>query len=122
MKLKAKIFACIIILTVHSVLLSHYAFDSWLDCDEGQWAHVAERLANSEILHTEVKEHHPDYIHYVNAFSLKIFGHDFKSLRYPLIFSSLIQSLIVFLLLADYGLMISYLAAYALVVLALFRC
>jgi hypothetical protein len=65
--------------------------------DEGHWAHVAERVLDGDVLHVDVEEFHPGYIHMIHAAAFAIFGKDLISLRYPLMAITILQGLLIFL-------------------------
>lgn len=75
----------------------------WWPPDEGLIAHIAERIAQGEILSKDVQLYHAGYIYLVNAAAFKLFGFDLLSLRYPLVLISLIQSILVFSLFRPKG-------------------
>lgn len=80
------------------ILAAH--FDrSWWPPDEGQFAHVAERMLDGEVLHVGVRDPHTDYGHVLNAAALAVFGRDLVSLRYVPAAASLCSALLVWLLL-----------------------
>jgi hypothetical protein len=65
--------------------------------DEGHWAHVAERVLDGDLLHVDVEEFHPGYIHMIHAAAFAIFGKDLVSLRYPLLAIMILQGCLIFL-------------------------
>jgi hypothetical protein len=65
--------------------------------DEGHWAHVAERVLDGDVLHVDVEEFHPGYIHMMHAAAFAIFGKDLVSLRYPLLAITMLQGCLIFL-------------------------
>jgi hypothetical protein len=67
----------------------------WYVVDEGNYAHVAERLLAGDVLHRDVQDLHPGYINFLNAAAFAVFGIDLVSLRYPLVFISLAQALLI---------------------------
>ncbi len=77
--------------------------DFWLGADDGYYAHTAERFLNGETPHVDFHEIHPGYILWVNAAAMKLFGVTTLSLRYPLLFLSIIQCVLVWQLLRDSG-------------------
>jgi hypothetical protein len=70
----------------------------WYPPDEGNYAHVAQRLLQGETLNLQVQDVHPGYISFVNAAAMSVFGSDLVSLRYPLVFLGVVQAAIIFLL------------------------
>jgi hypothetical protein len=64
----------------------------WYAPDEGNYAHVAERLLQGEVLHRDVQDVHAGYVNFANAAALRLFGLDLLSLRYPLAVLSVLQA------------------------------
>jgi hypothetical protein len=81
---------------VSAWLLFHYYDRFWYPPDEGNYAHVAQRMLNGEILNLQVQDLHPGYINFVNAGALALFGPDLLSLRYPLVVAGLLQAALLF--------------------------
>ena len=77
---------------VTAVLLYAYYDKTWYPPDEGNYATVAQRVLNGEVLNGQVQDIHPGYITFVNAEALRLFGLDLLSLRYPLVLASLVQA------------------------------
>ena len=77
----------------------------WWPPDEGNYAHVAERLLSGEILHRDVQDVHAGYINFINAAAFSLFGVRLVSLRYPLAVLSVVQAAVTFLLLSPRGLL-----------------
>ena len=77
--------------------------DFWLGADDGYYAHTAERFLNGETPHVDFHEIHPGYILWLNAAAMKLFGVTTLSLRFPLLFLSMIQCVLVWQLLRDAG-------------------
>ena len=69
---------------VNSLLLWHFHDRYFYPTDDGFYAHIAERLLNGAVLHLDVQDIHPGYIHFVHAAAFRLFGMDIVSLRYPL--------------------------------------
>jgi hypothetical protein len=90
-------------LLVNLALLLAYHDRSWYPPDEGNYATVAERLLDGEVLHRDVQDVHAGYVNFVNAAAFAAFGRRLLSLRYPLAAAALVQALVVFLLLARRG-------------------
>ena len=61
---------------LNAALLWHFHDRSWYPPDDGNYAHVAERVARGEILNRDVQDIHAGYINFVNAAALRIFGPD----------------------------------------------
>jgi hypothetical protein len=83
-----------------SLLVWHFHDLSWYPIDEGNYAHVAERVAAGEILNLQVQDIHAGYINFLNAAAFRIFGADLLSLRYPLALASLLQAILLYWLIA----------------------
>ena len=64
--------------------------------DEGNYAHVAQRILGGETLNLQVQDVHPGHISFVNAAALRVFGTDLVSLRYPLVLAGLLQAAVLF--------------------------
>ena len=62
-------------------LLGTYYDRFWYPPDEGNYAHVAQRVLAGETLNLQVQDVHPGYINFVNAAALGVFGIDLVSLR-----------------------------------------
>ncbi|GAA4650870.1 hypothetical protein GCM10023116_31530 [Kistimonas scapharcae] len=77
--------------------------DFWLGADDGYYAHTAERFLNGETPHVDFHEIHPGYILWGHAAAMKLFGVTTLSLRYPLLFLSIIQCVLVWQLLRESG-------------------
>ncbi len=75
----------------------------WCPADDGVFAHVAERILHGEVLHRDVQEAHPGLVNFINALMLRIFGVDFVSLRYPLVFMTVIEAAISYRLILPLG-------------------
>src|SRR4029453_14699153 len=46
----------------------------WYAPDEGNYAHVAQRLLAGEVLHRDVQDVHPGYINLLNGAAFRLFG------------------------------------------------
>lgn len=79
----------------------------WYAPDEGNYAHVAERVADGEVLHHEVQDIHTGYINHINALSMRAFGKRLVSMRYPLAAGAFVVALIISLLLIEKGILVS---------------
>jgi hypothetical protein len=90
----------VIMLAVNSLVLAYFHNRFWWPPDEGAYAHTAERILAGEALNAQVEEIHPGYVTFVNAAAFKLFGLKLVSLRYPLVVAALIQSCLLFLMLA----------------------
>ena len=74
----------------------------WLP-DDGAYGHLAERLLGGEVLHRDLRDHHPGLVDFINAGALWLFGHDLVSMRYPLFALGLAEAVAIFWLLASRG-------------------
>ena len=72
-----------VVIIFNILILGHFHNRFWLPVDEGQYAHVAERILNGEVLNRDIQE--LGYINFLNAAALGIFGRNLVSMRYPLI-------------------------------------
>ena len=86
-------------------LIGHFHDRFWWPPDEGNYAHVAERILDGQVLHADVQDVHPGYVNFANAGALALFGRELKSMRYPLAILGIGQCLLVFLLLRPFGLL-----------------
>lgn len=93
----------ILVLAVNLGLVWHFHDRSWIPSDDGHYAHVASRLVEGQVLNRDVEELHPGYVHFIHAWSLKAFGQEMVSLRYPLMAGVVLQSLLVFALFLPLG-------------------
>jgi hypothetical protein len=85
----------------------------WYPTDDGFYAHIAERLLSGEVLNRDIQDIHPGFIHVLNASAFRLFGIDLVSLRYPMIAAAFIQSLVVFDLLRQRGLVLAVIGSFA---------
>ncbi len=76
-------------------LLHSYYDRFWYPPDEGNYAHVAQRILEGEVLNLDVQDVHPGYVSFVNAAALGLFGPDLISLRYPLVAAGLLQAIVL---------------------------
>lgn len=83
---------------INGLLLWFFHNHFWYPPDEGNYAHVAQRILAGEVLNLNVEDIHPGYINFVNAFALRVFGANLLSLRYPLITIAFVQAILLFLL------------------------
>ena len=61
----------LVAMLVTSCLLYAFYDRFWYPPDEGNYAHVAERILDGEILNLQVQDIHPGYISFVNAAALR---------------------------------------------------
>jgi hypothetical protein len=96
---------------LNAALLWTYHDRHWFVVDEGNYAHIAGRLLNGEVLHRDVQDLHPGLINFVNMAAFGVFGTDLVSLRYPLMAAMFALSLLVWLLLARRSLLLATVAS-----------
>lgn len=82
-------------LAVSAAVLLRFYDRMWLPRDDGYYAHIAERILAGEVLHRDVQALHPGYVYFVDALSLRLFGRDLVSLRYPLVALGVVQAALV---------------------------
>ncbi|MGH7498442.1 MAG: hypothetical protein ACREL3_06275 [Gemmatimonadales bacterium] len=87
------------------ILVAIFHDKTWWPPDDGNYAHVADRLLSGETLHADVQDIHAGYINFVNAGAFAVFGTRLVSLRYPLAILTVLQSGLMFLLLRPRGLL-----------------
>lgn len=75
----------------------------WWPPDEGVYGYVAQRLLRGDVLHRDIQDIHSAPIHFLHALAFAVFGEDLLSLRYPLGLLTVVQSVIVWHLLAERG-------------------
>ena len=90
---------------LNAVILVHFHDQFWWAPDEGNYAHVAERVLDGEVLHADVQDIHPGYVNFTNAAALGAFGRELVSMRYPLVALGVAQCAIIFILLAPLGML-----------------
>lgn len=88
---------------VNALILVHFHDQFWWAPDEGNYAHVAERVLDGEVLHAQVQDIHPGYVNFTNAAALGLFGRELVSMRYPLVALGIVQCALVFAMLAPLG-------------------
>jgi hypothetical protein len=76
---------------------------SWLPHDDGAYAHVADRILQGEILNRDVQDVHTGLVNFANAFAMTVFGKSLPALRIPLLILGIVQSVLVFLMVCDRG-------------------
>lgn len=97
--------AAVATVCLNAWLIGHFHDRFWWAPDEGNYAHVAERILDGEVLHADVQDVHPGYVNFANAGALALFGRELSSMRYPLALLGIVQSLLIFLLLRPVGLL-----------------
>lgn len=103
----------LVAMAVGLAILLHFYDRFWWAPDEGAYAHVAERMLQGEGQNGSLQDLHMGYVHFANALAFKLFGIDLVSLRYPLVLTTLLQSAVVFGLLAGRGMLVAFVAALA---------
>src|SRR5215210_3316416 len=73
-----------LVLIVSTILMIIFHNRFWAPPDEGNYAHVAERILSGQVLHRDVQDVHAGYVNFVNAGAFSIFGLKMVSMRYPL--------------------------------------
>lgn len=84
-----------------TILVSGFVFWTyhnrfWYPPDEGNYAHVAQRVLDGEVLNRDVHDPHMGFVHFVNAGCLWMFGESLLSLRYPLIAIGVLSAAVAF--------------------------
>jgi hypothetical protein len=92
---------------INAGLLWWYHDRTWFGPDDGQLAHVAERILAGKILHQDIQDVRPGYVNFINAAALHVFGPSLLSLRYPLALIVLVQSMLLFFLFRSHGAMMA---------------
>src|SRR3989338_5018181 len=95
---KNKTIAFFILLLAQAAVLIYFHDRFWSAVDEGQFAIVAHRVNQGEVLFRDLHDAHPGYIHWLNALAMRAFGEDLVSLRYPVVFIFFVGGCLVFLL------------------------
>jgi hypothetical protein len=98
MAVRTRLAAGALALLAAACLLYAYYDRFWYPPDEGNYAHVAQRLLEGETLNLQIQDVHPGYISFINAAALRLFGPDLVSLRYPLVAAGVLQAIVLFLL------------------------
>jgi len=100
-------------LLANALLLAAFHDAAWWPPDEGNYAHVAERILDGAVLNRDVQDVHAGAINFLNAAALGLFGRSLAALRYPLALAALLQGCVLFYLFRSRG---AWLAAAAAVV------
>lgn len=103
--------AFLITVVFNGIVLVHFHNRFWWPPDEGVYAHIAERVMKGEVLNSDVEEIHTGYLNLFHSVVFRIFGVRLVSLRYPLAAVALIQSCLVFLILAKHNLSLAVMGA-----------
>jgi hypothetical protein len=93
----------ITVMLINAGLLWWYHDRTWWGPDDGQLAHIAERILAGEVLHRDIQDVRPGYVNFINAAALYVFGPSLLSLRYPLALIVLVQSMLLFFLFRSHG-------------------
>lgn len=91
------------VMLINAGLLWWYHDRTWWGPDDGQLAHIAERILAGEVLHRDIQDVRPGYVNFINAAALYVFGPSLLSLRYPLALIVLVQSMLLFFLFRSHG-------------------
>ena len=86
------------VLVVNGSILWFFHDHFWYAPDDGNYAHVAQRIVAGEVLNLQIQDVHAGYINFVNAAAFRVFGLDLLSLRYPLVFIAFVQAVLIFIL------------------------
>ncbi len=103
----------VIVLLINACILIFFHNRFWVPADFGQQAHLAERVAEGQVLGKDVQDVRPGYVVFVNALAFKLFGKRLVSLMYPLVLMIWLQSLLIFLLFKKQGLILAAVASVA---------
>ena len=114
---RARLGIAAVTVLINALILVHFHDQFWWAPDEGNYAHVAERVLDGEVLHADVQDIHPGYVNFTNAAALGLFGRELVSMRYPLVALGIIQCAIVFFVLAPLGILASVAGATAITAL-----
>ncbi|HLD69980.1 MAG TPA: hypothetical protein VJA17_04365, partial [Candidatus Omnitrophota bacterium] len=109
---KNQTIAFVIFILIHISILSYFHNRFWCAADDGEFSHVAQRLNNGEVLFRDVQDSHPGYIHWLNALSMRIFGEDFVSLRYPVTTVFFVIGCLVFFVFSSHNLGLAMVAGF----------
>src|SRR5688572_8929120 len=82
------------IVAINGSILWFFHDHFWYAPDEGNYAHVAQRIIDGEVLNSQIQDVHAGYINFVNAAAFRAFGLDLLSLRYPLVFLAFTQAIL----------------------------
>src|SRR5688572_573796 len=86
------------VLVVNGSILWFFHDHFWYAPDDGNYAHVAQRIVAGEVLNLQIQDVHAGYINFVNAAAFRVFGLNLLSLRYPLVFIAFVQAVLIFIL------------------------
>ena len=108
-----KLFLIVFLVTIscNGIVLFYFHNRFWWPPDEGVYAHIAERVMNGEVLNADVEEVHTGYLNLFHSVVFRVFGIRLVSMRYPLVAVALIQSCLVFLIVAKRNLVLAVLGS-----------
>ncbi len=75
----------------------------WWGPDDGGYAYVASLILSGDVLHRDIQDIHPGYIHFINSFFLWLANGDMVGLRWPLVLITVLQSWLIYKLLKPHG-------------------
>lgn len=101
----------IVVLAVNAILITSFYDHSWMPSDDGHYLHVADRLADGQVLNLDVEEMHPGYVHFIHSWALQIFGRDVVSLRFPIMALVALQSVGTYAIFRRTGVVVATTAA-----------
>ena len=108
---RALILAGALAATVNLWLAASFYDRFWWPADEGNYAHVAERVLDGEVLNRDVQDIHLGYVNFLHAGTMAVFGRSMVALRYPLMAAALAQAALAFFLFRRFGAVTAALAA-----------
>jgi len=108
-----RLLALVAVAGVNVWILWTFHDQHWYPADEGNYAHVAERILQGDVLHRDIQDLHAGLINFVNAGAFAAFGLDLVSLRYPLVLIGVVQALLVWRLFAARSIILAAAAATA---------
>lgn len=94
----SQVAALLAALAGNTLLLGAFHDRTWWPPDEGNYAHVAERVLDGEVLNRDVQDIHLGYVNFLNAAALGLAGRSLLALRYPLMLAAALQAALVFVL------------------------
>ncbi len=82
-------------LLIAAGILWHLHDQFWWPPDDGVYAYVADQINQGALLHRDIQSLHFGLVNFINAASLRAFGNDLVSLRYPLLIATILQAALV---------------------------
>ena len=76
-----RLLALVAVAGVNVWILWTFHDQHWYPADEGNYAHVAERILQGDVLHRDIQDLHAGLINFVNAGAFAAFGLDLVSMR-----------------------------------------